>query len=416
MTKINKTTILIVLAISNFLFARQNSVDVPWQDNHSKAENLEISLITFSPGDYLTDWFGHTAIAVQDTFYNYARVYNFGLFSFDDGFINRFVMGRLIFWAGDASLGAIMSRYMKANRTISYQVLNIENDKKLELAKELANAVLPENSHYLYHHYEENCATRLRDLIDKAVDGQLYKSTQDPAEYTYREHTRRYTAQSPLMQWLLMFLMNDSIDKPIKQWDEMFLPDELAKYVGQLKLENNLPLVSRSFVYFDSHRPSIPGQTSQLPLWTIFTGLFLAGFTILLAVRVKQGKRLFNIIFMIYSAIITLVFGFIGSSLFFMSMFTDHLVTQGNENLLLANPVTLVVFFLTIASVFSRSKKLQRGIYYLWLGLAITSILAILLKIIPVFDQDNYMIIAVLLPVNAAFAAAYKIIQKTSDE
>lgn len=391
------------------LLARQTFADVPWQDGRSKAGDLQISLITFSPGDNINDWFGHTALAVQDTVNNIARVYNFGLFSFDDGFLTRFAMGRLIFWAGDASLGAIMSRYMKADRTISFQILNLPPQKKLQLAKKLTIAVLPENSHYLYHHYNENCATRLRDLIDEAVDGALYRSTDKPAGLTFREHTRRYTAQSPLMQWLLMFLMNDSIDKPIKQWDEMFLPDELAKYVDMLQLHNpQRPFVQRSFVYYDSHRPPVPENTSSLPLWTIMAG-FSAGLIAFAAGRraYSEKNKASKYIFRTYHLFVTLVVGFIGSVLFFMSFFTDHLVTQGNENLFLANPLTLIIFFIGLFSFFSSSAKIERIIAFAWYILALLSILLLFLKLFPAFDQDNYMVLALLLPINIGFAVAF---------
>ena len=86
------------------------------------------------------------------------------------------------------------------NRTILFHELNLPESKKVILAKQLAWEVLPENSQYLYHHYNDNCATRLRDLIDQAVDGQFKQLTNKAARFTLREHTLSYTEHDPLMQ------------------------------------------------------------------------------------------------------------------------------------------------------------------------------------------------------------------------
>ncbi len=194
-TKLKKSFLFMIVLLlaaaslsaqNNNLPQRNRLENIPWVSGRSSAEDLQISLITIGPGDHLTDWWGHTSLIVTDTTYNISRVYNFGYFSFDEGFVNRFAMGRLIFWAGDISLSATLSRYISAKRTIAFQELNIPVESRLTLAMELAKSVLPENSRYLYDHYKENCATRLRDYIDAAVDGQYADSMKVTGRLTFR--------------------------------------------------------------------------------------------------------------------------------------------------------------------------------------------------------------------------------------
>jgi len=410
---LNKLLLLLIglIVISSSLTAQNNKSSIPWADGRSSAEDLQISLITFSPGELLTDWWGHTTLLVKDTINRVSRVYNFGYFSFDDGFINRFAMGRLIFWAGDVSLASTLKRYVSANRTIAIQELNIPVEMRLSLAQDLAKAVLPENSSYLYHHYNENCATRLRDYIDDASYGQFAESMKVAGRLTFREHTLRYTAHQPLMQWLLMFLMNDSIDKPIQNWDEMFLPDELSKYVSDFSYSDSLgtktSLVAKSYIYYDSNKKPVPFETSNKPLWAIFVGLFFGGLAIVLGWLASNGKRALRVLFLLYNSVLSLIFGFIGTVLFFMSLFTDHFVTHGNENLFLANPLTLLIFFITLILFFKNTEELWKKIRVLWLVVAISSTLILFLKIFPIFDQDNLMILFILFPINLGFAAGH---------
>ena len=186
---INRNIFIILLLLNFSLIAQAYKTDIPWADGKSNPEDLQIYLVTFSPGDNLTDYFGHIALAVKDTVKNIGRVYNFGLFSFDEGFIKRFAFGRLIFWKGDASIGGTVTMYARMKRSITFHELNIPKQKKLILAKKLTDEVLPENSQYLYHHYKDNCATRLRDLIDDTIDGQFNTFTAKPARLTFRQHT-----------------------------------------------------------------------------------------------------------------------------------------------------------------------------------------------------------------------------------
>ena len=111
-----------------------------------------------------------------------------------------------------------------------------------------------------------NGLRRLRDLIDRAVGGQLHASLEKPARFTHRGHTMRMTQKSPLVAFALVFWMNDRQERPLKQWDESFLPSELEQQVGRLQYKNargeTVPLVAASYTVFEARRPPIPGRAA----------------------------------------------------------------------------------------------------------------------------------------------------------
>ncbi len=386
------------------LFSHVTAATIPWETGESRGEDLLIQLVTFGPGDVITTYFGHTAIIVHDKRLDIARLYNFGLFSIEKGFLVNFARGRLIFWAGDARVGPSLLRYARENRDIIIQNLDLPPSKRLEVAKKLAWWVLPGNNSYLYHHYLNNCATIPRDILDEAVDGQLAAATKAPSPMTFRDFTIRYTAHQPALMLLLMFLMNDSIDQPIMQWDDMFLPMELREKAGNLIISDSTythPLVSSERTHFKSDRTPVPDQVPSFFLPFLIIGLLTGGLVFLLTRLMIKKYQPYKTMLAVLNSFIGLAFGIPGTALLLMSLFTDHTVTYYNENLFLANPVTLVAGVAALIWLF-----LRRGYYsllfYCWILITAGTILLVLLKLLPAFDQDNAMVMAIIIPVTVA--------------
>ncbi|NVJ27905.1 DUF4105 domain-containing protein, partial [Myxococcus sp. AM011] len=254
----------------------------PWGTGESQGEDLVISLATFSPGDDVPSWWGHGSLVVEDRRFGLARVYNYGMFSFDEAMLARFAMGRLEFWVGQARVDSTYRFYKAEDRDVRIQELNLTPEQRQQVAKRLADNVLPENREYLYHHYNDNCVTRLRDMIDGATGGQLREADRAPGRMTLREHTRRYTSVNAPMSVLLDFMMNDEIDHPITRWEEAFLPDELETQVATLELKDaqgqTRPLVAKSWNYYASPgRARPPAEPPPWGPWILALGLTLGG-------------------------------------------------------------------------------------------------------------------------------------------
>lgn len=389
----------------------------PWATGLSKAEDIRIKLVTFGPGDDVPSWWGHGGIIVEDVSNHRARIYNFGLYSFDRTMLTKFAMGRLIFSVGDFSIPGYLYYYRRLNRDVRIQTLNLSPEKSLQMAQLLAMNVLPQNREYLYHHYYDNCSTRLRDVINAAVDGALLKAANKPGRMTLRGHTRRCVGHSFFMEMLLMYLMNDEIDQPVKQWDEMFLPDELERRVGELMIPaedgSMRPLVSDTNIFYKSDRhPVFEKRPIHWP-HALLSGFIIGLLAIALAFWLKSTTNPWaEVSYGIYTTSIGIVLGIPGLLLALLSSFTDHSVTFYNENLIFINPFTSL--FIIIGVAISRNKN-WGWIWQdrIWLIHLVLLVIVIFLKMLPEFDQDNGLVILFIAPLVISNLLAVKLIQKS---
>jgi hypothetical protein len=383
----------------------------PWAQGRSRAQDLVVKLVTVEPGTPLYSWWGHSALIVEDPYLGASRFYNYGLFSIQKAdFVRNFIQGRLWFEVGAAATERELRAYRGDNRTVRIQTLDLVPERRLELAVFLETNILPENRAYLYDHYRDNCATRVRDLLDRMVDGQLAAAAAAPGRGTLRWQTRRFTAGHPLMNWLLMYLMSGGIDRPINHWEEMFLPLELERNVAGLRYVDpqgrERSLVSGQETWFQAaDREAVPERPPSYVLPALGLGALLGlGAAALGLWRAGKGRasRAFS---GAYEVLLGLAIGLIGAILAYMSLFTDHTVTYGNRNLFLANPLHLAVVPLAVAAA-AGTRAAGRWLTGLWSLLAALAMVSLALQAFPALRQDNWLAVALLLPVELGCAAA----------
>jgi hypothetical protein len=382
----------------------------PWGRGESRGEDLTISLATFGAGEELESWWGHSAMVVQDSRLREERLYNYGMFGFSTGFIHKFVQGRLEFWVEDTPyVMPTYEMYRRMNRDVRVQELNLTPEQKVVLARSLADNVLPQNRDYLYHHYNDNCSTRPRDLIDRALGGQLLKASSVPARMTLRMHTRRYSHVSAPMSLILDYLQNDELDRPITQREEAFLPDELERQLAALQVTapdgSMVPAVARQWNFnLAKGLERVPDQAPDWTLQLLVTGVGLGSLGLLLGRWGRGGGRLPRVSWGLYNVLIGLGWGSLGLFLFLVGLFTDHMVAHRNENLFLINPVTFALGPLGLMRAFG-SARARAGLRWAWTALAATAVLGVVVKVLPMFDQNNWNLILLVLPVSLAMAA-----------
>ena len=421
MTKVYKIKVIRYIFLTFILiFTLYSSSDAQVNDQKKSAgargDSIVVKLVTIGPGDELTSWWGHTAVIVEDKTFDVSRFYNYGLFSFEqENFVSNFIMGRLIFWVGAWNTRDALAHYVSLNRDIRFQILDLTPDKRVEIASLLAENIRPENREYLYDHYLDNCATRVRDLFDKIFDGQFYQQTQLKSTMTFRQHTRRHTDRNFFIDWLLMFLMNNSIDQEIRRWDDMFLPEELERNISEFNYLDEAgvrrPLVKSTYTFFNAkgRKPLPAGVPDHWPTGLII-GITSGVLGFILATGLKKNKKFFQSGFAIYHLIIGIIYGIPGLILLFMSFFTDHIVTYHNENLLLANPFTFLLLPLGIGMLLKNTFCLK-WIPTLWYFLLGLNIILLILKLFPAFDQQNMLSISLILPLNLAMVICWIRIQ-----
>lgn len=188
-----------------------------------------IELYTMGSGDDLFEAFGHSALCVIDDDFPRGACYNYGTADFSEPekiFLDVLRM-RAVFFVARMPLPLMLQAYVEDDRTIYRQKLELPPGAAEALAARLENDLLPENRSYVYNHYRDNCATRLRDHLDAVSGGALGQGTNRPYGPTYRELTQRGFAAS---LWLLAgmeVLVGRAVDTRPTVWQAMFLPEVL---------------------------------------------------------------------------------------------------------------------------------------------------------------------------------------------
>ncbi|MDH5234469.1 MAG: DUF4105 domain-containing protein, partial [Gemmatimonadota bacterium] len=137
---------------------------------------IRISVITIGQGDEVFERFGHNALRVQDPATGLDVSYNWGMFSFDEpGFIRRFLSGDTRYWVEAIPTAWMLEQYAKADRESQEQVLAFTPAEAARVAALAAESALPANKYYRYDYFLDNCSTRVRDLLDRALDGGLQR-------------------------------------------------------------------------------------------------------------------------------------------------------------------------------------------------------------------------------------------------
>jgi hypothetical protein len=381
----------------------------------AQGENLTLKVAVMGPGNELYFWWGHIALVIEDSDTGTSRFFDYGLFSFDkENFFYDFTFGRLLYCCGVSATNRNIAIYKRTNRDIVFYTLNIPPENRVKVRDYAKFNVLPENRDYYYHHFKDNCSTRIRDLIDLAVDGQFKDQYRNaPGRYTLRQHVRRHTWYNPPIDWALNFWMGQVIDTPTTIWEEMFLPSEVGKRIEDFWYtdangERQKLVIGKETVYKSQGRPAVLDVPRKQWPRELALSLMLSvnfGFFFLLQ---KKNYRVGKILAGISMSFAGLVFGIMSLLLYFLNLFTNHDYTFQNYNMLFATPLLLAAIPLGICYAFT--KKPEKLILYnmllrlIWLITALGIFISMLIKILPMFYQQNQTDQMLMLPLALLFA------------
>ena len=377
----------------------------PVAPDTGRGTELTISLVTMGPGKAVWERFGHNALWVRDNRTGAGRIYNYGLFSFEqENFIVRFVQGRPEYWMQGFDAEPHLRYYMTENRSVWVQELNLTPAQRADLRDFLEWNERPEHRFYRYDPYRDNCSTRIRDAIDRVLKGQLRNATDDDrAHGTYRSQSVRLVADHLPTYMGLMLALGEPADRPLSAWEAMFIPLEMHRYVRNLTVPgtdgHEEPLVISERTVFES--TASYGRDTP-PDW--LPGFLAAGLAIAALIALpmlRPASTMARVAATVTASLWALVTGASGLVLAGLWLFTNHWIAYRNENLFFANPVALL-----LAVTLPLAALGVRGAMRLSLGLAgvvaALSLLGFVLQVLPWLDQVNGPIIALALPPNLA--------------
>ena len=190
-----------------------------------------VVLVTMGIGSLIWERHGHIALCVL--YQNQAEdaCYNYGVGDFHDpgAMAWGFFRGTHSFWVEKQDPEAMLRIYRYVDRTIWAQVIPLDAQQVQKVIAKLETDILEQNKYYAYDHFDDNCTTRVRDILDKVTDGALSKMTEESDGKTFRDLARDgfYGMRIPLL--ITDVAMGRSTDRVPSYWERMFLPQYLRE-------------------------------------------------------------------------------------------------------------------------------------------------------------------------------------------
>ena len=313
---------------------------------YAPAADVTISLLTVGVGSQIWQLFGHSAIWIHDNRFGRDTVFNWGAFDLrSPNFIPRFLKGLLFYQMAGDSLRQVLLDARSWNRTVTAQELNLSDAQKDSVLSAIRINARPENVVYRYDYFIDNCATKPRDILNRALSGQLRAGTDSLNGTTYRSEALRLMQGDRLLALGANIAMGRPSDRPITVWQSMFLPEKLHDWVATRQVRGSSdiprPLVRNERLLVPAARAPEPARPPSFA-WLWIAGAGIASIFAWLGWASRTGRSARTgaaLAFSIWSTTI----GLLGVILTFLWTATDHRFAYANENVLLFNPLWLIL-------------------------------------------------------------------------
>ncbi len=334
----------------------------------------EISLITCSPGNELYSLFGHSAIRVKDPLNRIDYIFNYGTFDFDTpNFYTKFAKGKLPYLLSVSYFSDFKRAYENHKRSIYEHKLIIDSLNRQKLWDALEENNRPENRAYQYDFLFDNCATRVRDIIENSNTDNLTYNYKNEGK-SFRDILYEYLGPFKWLEWGISTILGSPCDRDATPREYMFIPDYLMYVLESAKIGEQKLLGEKKVIY---QAPDVIKPTAFF-LSPIFIFSLVA--LLIITYSVRCIKR--NLIKRWPDYILFGLSGFVGLIIFFLWFLSEHKTTVLNYNILYFIPIhIIVIFFLRKRNNFIVKK------YFLLTMIA--SLLALVLwLIIPIIPQN----------------------------
>lgn len=332
----------------------------------------EISMLTCSPGGELYSLFGHSAIRVKDPLTQLDCVFNYGSFDFNTpNFYLKFARGNLPYLLSVSGFYQFKESYIYHKRSIYENVLMLDSVERQKLWDALVINLKPENRAYRYDFLFDNCATRVRDIIENNVEGDVSYAYTDQ-DKTFRDILDEYLGSAPWTNWGITTILGSPCDRKATVREYMFIPDYLMYVMESASKDGNNIMGNREVIY------QAPQQEEQScffisPIFISSVVSFILIIFSLYCIKIKLINRWLDYILFGLS-------GIVGIVIFFLWFLSEHTTTVANYNILFFIPFHL------IAIIFLRRKngKIIRNYFGITAIIALSGLLfGYIIPIIP---------------------------------
>ena len=334
---IKKLLLLFILLQFSFGFSQQSPI----------TENTKVSILTVGLADDVSSIYGHTALRILDSKSGVDLVYNYGMFDFrTENFVLKFVKGDLQYYAAAYPYSDFEYSYKVANRSIYEQMLDISLVEKQRLFEKLNTSIFTQERFYTYKFIDRNCTTKVIDIVNSVLEKNpiVRKNIDDK---TYRDVLYPYTEKQFYQRLGINIIFGEKVDH---QETKIFLPLDLLENLKN-SIYKNKPLASEVKVLFEA--------TKQETSFSFFDSIY--SLIAMLLVIVLLNKK-------VTTAIYFSILGIAGLLFFIVTFYSFHKEVLWNYNMLLFNPLYLLLVYFIIKGYEKWIKKTVLSILML-LGL-----------------------------------------------
>lgn len=377
---------------------------------------LQVSLFTFGPGEVYWERFGHNAIAVHDERNGETLSFNYGIFDFEEeDFFLNFLRGHMQYSMDATTLEEDLLVYRKEGRAVLEQRLALTPAQRLKLREFLLWNLRPENAKYRYEYFTSNCSTKVRDALDQVLDGAIRKSLEVRSRgNTFRLQADRLLAPITGLMLPMDLGLGPYADRRLSFWEESFIPAAFAEHIAQVQISDAtgkpVPLVTETKRWSEANAQLAADDQAWLrrvgpyPIgYALPVAAFSAALSLLLWLGARSQRPGAALAFAVSACGFVLIAALCGLFLLLLWCCTDHVSAWRNENLLLLDPLLLLLLpaLWRTRRPDWRSGGFVRAVAGLVLALAL---LALAGKVLPWFVQDNAVWLALLLPPHLVLA------------
>ena len=306
--------------------------------------SAKVSLLICAPGDEIYSYWGHAAIRVQDPLYQMDSVFNYGVFDFfAPHFYWRFAKGETDYQLGIQRMSSFLRVYRDDQQKVTEYELLLTPAERESLYDALVENYKPENRIYRYSHFEDNCSTRLRDQIEKALSGKIKYDTSGDKRMSFRDLIELYFQDNSWDGLGIKLALGIPTDRITTFSEKMFLPDYLGDDMAKAVVERDgktTSLTGEAVILFDA--PAWKRSFSFTSPAVVILLFFLA--VVVLTILERERKTRYHWL----DIVVFIAFGIAGMILYFTTFISVMPSTKWNLNLIWAFPIHFLLGILWI--------------------------------------------------------------------
>lgn len=379
----------LLIVMSGLMFTSNMSAQAP--------ADTVVYLMTCGPGTASYSIYGHSALRIVINGGESDQVCNWGIFDFrTKHFGLKFAKGKLDYMLGIYPYDSFLEEYSSEGRWVQSQRINLSGSQKARLTELINENLKPENRKYRYDFFYDNCATRIRDLLEEACGEKLiYPPLMDERKIpSFRQKIGEYQLGFPWLDFGIDLLIGTPGDKKAGFRERMFLPLDLQEGLSQLLLisgNKRIPLLANPEIILEASAPA-PGPSVLFSPLIVFSLVLIIIIVLSSVIRRKIPNNIMDrVIFFIFSLLALL--------LIFTGFFSEHRQLHMNLNMLWLSPFIVPCF----VSLFMKEPPL------LWFRLVFfLSMLFLLISfIVPHATNNAFVPLVILLAVRSSVRSGF---------